>query len=75
MAEAMKSDKQNMVAGLLGILVPFGVHKFCIGDSQGGVIRLIVTVVTCGTGDWWSIIEGIAIMVNCGVDAEGEQLS
>ena len=57
------SDKQKLVAGLLNILIPFGVGRFYIGDSKTGVLQLVVTVVTCGFGSLWSLIDGIMMLV------------
>ena len=66
------SDKQKLVAGLLNILLPFGVGRFYIGDSKTGVLQLVVTVVTCGIGSLWSLIDGIMILVNDGTkDSNG----
>src|SRR3954453_13832902 len=36
------SDKSKVVAGLLQILLPFGVGRFYIGDTGIGVAQLIV---------------------------------
>ena len=58
------SDKQKLIAGLLNILIPFGVGRFYIGDSKTGVLQLVVTVVTCGFGGLWSIIDGILMLVH-----------
>jgi TM2 domain-containing membrane protein YozV len=70
------SDKSKLTAGLLGLFLGgFGVHKFYLGDSKAGVIRIVVTVVTCGIGALWGEIEGIIILVNGGVDAEGRELA
>ena len=37
------SDKSKVVAGLLQILLPFGIGRFYIGDTKIGVIQLVVT--------------------------------
>jgi TM2 domain-containing membrane protein YozV len=68
-------QKSKLVAGLLGILVPFGVHSFYLGDTKKGVIQLLVTIVTCGLASVWSFIEGILILIgNISTDAEGRPL-
>ena len=75
MATTEKSDKTKLAAGLLGIFLgSIGVHKFYLGDSKAGIIRIVVTVVTCGLGGIWGLIEGIMILANGGVDAEGREL-
>ncbi len=58
------SDKQKLLAGLLNILLPFGVGRFYIGDTKIGVLQLVVTFVTCGIGGLWSLIDGIMMLVN-----------
>ena len=69
--------KQKLVAGLLGIFLgAWGIHQFYLGDSKKGIIRIIVTVVTCGIGGIWGFIEGIMIL--CGkiaTDAQGNPLA
>jgi TM2 domain-containing membrane protein YozV len=53
-----------MVAGLLGIFLGgFGVHRFYLGYSGIGVAQIIVTIVTCGLGAFWGVIEGVLILV------------
>src|SRR5690349_22069670 len=37
------SDKQKLIAGLLNILLPFGIGRFYIGDTGTGVAQLLVT--------------------------------
>lgn len=69
--------KSKMVAGLLGIFLGgIGVHRFYLGYTKMGIIQIVVTLVTCGIGAWWGLIEGILIL--CGktitTDAEGNPL-
>lgn len=68
--------KQKLVAGLLGIFLgAWGVHQFYLGDNKKGIIRIIVTVVTCGIGGIWGFIEGILILCgNINTDAQGNPL-
>jgi TM2 domain-containing membrane protein YozV len=75
MATIEKSDKTKLVAGLLGIFLGgFGAHKFYLGDNKAAVIR-IVAMLACGAGAIWGLIEGIMILANGGVDAEGRELA
>lgn len=69
--------KQKLVAGLLGIFLgAWGVHQFYLGDNKKGIIRIIVTVVTCGIGGIWGFIEGILILCgNINTDAQGNRWS
>ena len=59
---AFPGQKSKLVAGLLGILVPFGVRSFHLGDTKKGVIQLLVTIFTRGIASLWSFIEGILIL-------------
>ncbi|WP_091341770.1 TM2 domain-containing protein [Micromonospora rhizosphaerae] len=69
------SDKSKVVAGILQILLGgFGVGRFYMGDTKTGVIQLVVTLVTCGLGSIWGLIDGILILVNGGVDGQGRPL-
>ena len=58
------SDKQKLVAGLLQILLPFGIGRFYIGDTKIAVWQLVVTIVTCGLGHIWTLIDGILMLVH-----------
>ncbi|MEU3117317.1 TM2 domain-containing protein [Micromonospora chalcea] len=69
------SDKSKVVAGVLQILLGgFGIGRFYMGDTKTGVIQLIVTLVTCGIGAIWGLVDGILILVNGGVDGQGRPL-
>ena len=53
------ADKK-VLAGVLGILLGgLGVHRFILGDAVGGILRIVITVVTCGFGSIIGLIEGI----------------
>ncbi len=57
-----KEDFKNkkVVAGICGILLgSLGVHRFILGDTSGGLIRLVISVVTCGFGGIIGLVEGI----------------
>ena len=69
--------KSKMVAGLLGLFLgAWGIHRFYLGYTKMGIIQIVVTLVTCGAGGLWGVIEGILIL--CGktitTDAEGNPL-
>ena len=69
------SDKSKVVAGVLQILLGgFGIGRFYMGATKTGVIQLIVTLVTCGIGAIWGLVDGILILVNGGVDGQGRPL-
>ncbi len=41
--------KKKMTAGICGILLgSLGVHRFVLGDAKGGIIRIVISVCTCG---------------------------
>ncbi|MBI4917006.1 MAG: TM2 domain-containing protein [Acidobacteria bacterium] len=53
-------ENKKLICGLLGILLGgLGIHRFMLGDTKGGVIRIVITVVTCGVGSIIGLIEGI----------------
>jgi len=69
------SDKSKMIAGILGItLGGFGAARFYTGHTGMAVAMLIVTLVTCGLGHFWGVIDGIMLLVNGGTDAQGRVL-
>lgn len=56
-------QKSRLAAGLLGIFLGgFGVHRFYLGYNQMGIIQIVVTLLTCGAGSIWGLIEGIMII-------------
>ena len=65
------SDKSKIVAGLLQIFLPFGVGRFYIGDTKIGVLQLVVTLVTCGIGGIWGLVDGIVMLATDSKDANG----
>ena len=65
------SDKTKLIAGLLQILLPFGIGRMYMGQVGLGVAQLAVTVLTCGAGGLWSIIDGILILVGQPKDDKG----
>ena len=57
---AATQENKKLICGLLGILLGgLGVHRFMLGDTKGGIIRIVITVVTCGAGSIIGLIEGI----------------
>ncbi|WP_368666183.1 TM2 domain-containing protein [Micromonospora sp. CV4] len=69
------SDKSKVVAGILGILLgTFGAGRFYTGHTKIAVLQLVVSLVTCGFGALWGLIDGILILVNGGTDAQGRPL-
>ncbi len=57
---ASGEPKKRTMAGLLGLFLgAFGAHRFYLGDTKGGLIRLVISVCTFGAGGIVGIIEGI----------------
>jgi hypothetical protein len=69
--------KQKMTAGILGILLNgLGIHSFYLGNTKKGIIQLVVSIVTCGLGGIWGLVEGIQILTgSISTDAYGIPLT
>ena len=71
--------QSRLVVGLLGIFLGgFGVHRFLMGYTTIGIIQIAVTLVTCGIGAWWGVIEGIMVLAKSPTferDAHGRPLT
>ncbi|HSO03560.1 MAG TPA: TM2 domain-containing protein [Candidatus Limnocylindrales bacterium] len=53
-------NSKKILCGILGILFGgLGIHRFILGDTSGGIIRIVITVLTCGIGSIIGLIEGI----------------
>lgn len=53
-------DSKRIVAGVLGIVIGgLGIHRFILDDVKGGLLRILITVATCGFGSLIGFIEGI----------------
>jgi len=60
MAEQIPGAEKKVLAGILGILFGgLGIHRFILGDTVGGILRIVITIVTCGLGSLIGLIEGI----------------
>ncbi|KRC63998.1 hypothetical protein ASE12_04025 [Aeromicrobium sp. Root236] len=68
------SDKQKLIAGLLNILLPFGIGRFYTGDTGTGVAQLLVAIFTCGIGSLWSLIDGVLMLTGEPNDSQGRPL-
>lgn len=66
------SSKSKIVAGILQVLLGgFGAGRFYTGHTGLAVGMLVVTLVTCGLGGIWGLIDGILILVQGGTDSQG----
>lgn len=56
----MKEESKRVLCGVMGILFGgFGIHRFVLGDTTGGILRIVISLVTCGIGSLIGFIEGI----------------
>lgn len=68
------SPKSKIVAGVLQIVLPFGVGRFYTGHIGLAVVQLLVVMVTLGVGAIWPLIDGIILLANGGNDPQGRRL-
>ena len=69
MADKIPGAEKKIVAGILGILLgALGVHRFYLGDVVGGIIRIVISFVTCGFVSWLGLIEGIIYLTKSDED-------
>ena len=58
--QATKQESKRILCGILAIVLNgLGIHRFMLGDTKGGIIRIVITVVTCGLGGVIGLVEGI----------------
>jgi TM2 domain-containing membrane protein YozV len=68
-----EAASKKMLAGILGIVLGWtGAHRFVLGDTTGGIIRLVISVFTCGAGGIIGLIEGIMYLTKS--DAEFQRI-
>ncbi len=65
------SDKMKVIAGVLQIVLPFGVGRLYSGRTGLGIAQLLVTLFTFGLGSIWPFIDGILILVQGTDDGRG----
>lgn len=60
MNDTIPGAEKKVLCGILGILLgAWGVHRFMLGDTKGGILRIVITFITCGIGSVIGLIEGI----------------
>ncbi|MEU8639827.1 DUF1707 domain-containing protein [Amycolatopsis sp. NPDC048633] len=67
------SYRSKTVAGVLQIVLPFGVGRFYTGQVGLGLLQLLVVLMT-GVGVIWPIVDGIVLLRDGGLDAQGRPL-
>ena len=66
------SDRQKVIAGVLQIVLPFGVGRFYSGQAGVGVAQLLLSFI--GIGVLWAWIDGILMLIGRPVDQYGRPL-
>jgi TM2 domain-containing membrane protein YozV len=69
---ALPSDRYRVVAGVLQIVLPFGIGRFYTGHNQVALAQLLTMFI--GVGVIWCIVDGIMLLAKGGLDANGRQL-
>lgn len=73
-------QKSKIAGGLLGIFLgSLGIHNFYLGYTGKAVAQLLITILSCGSLFWisliWGFIEGIMILSgSIKVDGKGQPL-
>jgi len=68
------SPKSKVAAGVLQIVLPFGIGRFYTGHIGLALAQLAVVAFTCGIGVVWPVVDGIVLLANGGTDAQGRRL-
>lgn len=71
-ASPYESERYRLAAGLMQIMLPFGIGRFYTGHTNMAVAQLLTSLI--GVGVIWSIIDGIIILAGGGTDVDGKQL-
>jgi len=66
------SDKSKVAAGLLQILLPFGVGRFYTGHIAIGIAQLLTSFICIG--GIWCLVDGILMLTGSVPDVEGRPL-
>jgi TM2 domain-containing membrane protein YozV len=71
---SLPQESKRVLTGVLAILFGWlGVHRFILGDTTGGILRIVISVVTCTFGgSIIGLIEGIIYLTKS--DAEFIQI-
>ncbi len=65
-----QQESKRVLCGVMGILLGYlGIHRFILGDVTGGVLRILISLLTCGAvGSVIGLVEGIIYLTKS--DAE-----
>ena len=60
MNSKLPGAEKKITVGIVGILLGgLGIHRSILGDTKGGILRIVITLITCGAGSIIGLIEGI----------------
>lgn len=63
-----EAGSKRLVAGILGILLGgLGVHRFYLGDTMGGIYRILANI-ACFAGSIIGLVEGIIYITKSDAD-------
>jgi TM2 domain-containing membrane protein YozV len=70
MSDKPAGAEKKVLIGILAILFGWlGIHRFMLGDTTGGIIRIVISIVTCTTaGTLIGMIEGIIYLTKSDED-------
>jgi TM2 domain-containing membrane protein YozV len=66
------SERQKVVAGVLQLVLPFGVGRFYTGHVGTGLAQLLLSFV--GIGVLWAFLDGLVILLGRPLDRDGRPL-
>jgi hypothetical protein len=66
------SDRSKIVAGVLQIILPFGIGRFYSGHTGIGVAQLLLSIF--GIGIVWAFIDGIVLLAGRATDPYGRPM-
>ena len=62
-------ESKRVLCGVMGLLLgSLGIHRFVLGETAGGILRIVITIVTCGVGSLIGFIEGIIYLTKSDAD-------
>lgn len=62
-------ESKRVLCGVMGLLLgSLGIHRFVLGDTTGGILRIVISLVTCGVGSLIGFIEGIIYLTKSDAD-------
>jgi Domain of unknown function (DUF1707)/TM2 domain len=66
------SDRSKVIAGVLQIILPFGIGRFYSGHTGIGVAQLLLSFL--GIGILWAFIDGIVLLAGRATDPYGRPM-